>query len=103
MAHNRCSACRQEVGIRHKRNGYLFCDSCLQGGRPAKSRGHSLFGFFRMAWNWLSDLAFGGNRSERQGAEREVFNARTRARMASAQWKALAVPTNPAAVSPQMR
>ncbi len=100
MTHHRCSRCREEVGIRHKRSGYLFCDECL---RPAGPRFGVIRNFFTGVWGWLRETFQGIFDRPTHAAQRRTYNAKTRARMASAQWKALAVPANPAAVSPQMR
>ncbi len=103
MTHNRCSACRQEVGIRHKRNGYLFCNECLRRQAWESGPRRSIFGFIARAWRWLRDATINLFGQPAPAVARKTYNAKTRARMASARWKALAVPANPAAVSPQMR
>ncbi len=108
MAHHRCSKCREEVGIRHKYHGYLFCDACLVRllyRSPVRGWGGfaDIFGFVSRAWRWLRDATINLFGQPAPAAARKTYNAKTRARMASAQWKARSVPTNPAAVSPQMR
>jgi len=106
MTHHRCSKCREEVGTRHKRSGYLFCDECLrrQSWESGPRRGFGdIFSFVSRAWRWLRDATINLFGQPAPAVARKTYNAKTRARMASAQWKALAVPANPAAVSPQMR
>ncbi len=103
MAHHRCSYCKQEAGIRHKRGGYLFCDECLRRQSWESGPRRSIFSFITRAWRWLRDATINLFGQPAPAAARKTYNAKTRARMASAQWKARAVPANPAAVSPQMR
>ncbi len=101
MAHHRCSKCREEVGIRHKLHGYLFCDSCLARvlyRSPVRA-------WWQRAWSSLThwvDTAL-GRTPEQMKARVKRDRARQYARMASARMQARGVPANPLAVMPQKR
>lgn len=65
MAHNQgptthwnCTGCKEDVGrygIRHKRWGGLFCETCIRGGFGYTVR-RSVFGWFGSIWDRIIDL-----------------------------------------------
>ena len=106
MTHHRCSKCREEVGTRHKRSGYLFCDECLrrQSWESGPRRGFGdIFSFVSRAWRWLRDATINLFGQPAPAVARKTYNAKTRARMASAQMKSRNVPANPSGMAPQVR
>ncbi len=103
MAHHRCSRCRHEVGIRHKRSGYLFCEECLRRQSWESRPRRSIFDFIGRAWRWLREATINLFGQPAPAVARKTFNAKTRATMASAQFKARNVPVNPMTVMPQKR
>jgi len=48
MAHHRCTRCKEEVGIRHKYAGGLFCEPCMRAVGAMSGRG--IRGFFSDIW-----------------------------------------------------
>ena len=109
MPHHRCSWCKQEAAIRHKRNGYLACDDCLrrQAWESVPRRGYGsfadIFSFVSRAWRWLRDATINLFGQPAPAVARKTYNARARSRMASAQWKARSIPVNPSGMVPQKR
>ncbi len=107
MTHHTCSVCKQEAERRHKysRNGvsFLACDACLAKILYQPKAKRSLFGIFKSAWTWLKETIAGKTAKTTQKANRQTFNAKTRAKMASAKFKSRTVPANPAGTAPQVR
>lgn len=51
MAHHRCTRCKEEVGIRHKYAGGLFCEPCMRAVGAWHGRG-----FWGRLWDRFTDL-----------------------------------------------
>ena len=101
MAHHRCSRCKQEALIRHKRHGYLPCERCLGfSTRPRRFR--DLFSGFWARLARFVDTAL-GRTPEQLKVQRKQEATRQYVMRKEMRNAALNVPMNPGAVVPQKR
>ncbi len=98
MNHYRCSRCKEEVGIRHKRFGGLLCEPCLQSLSAGRRRG--IFSWFK---DLLHDVVewFKDTFSSKQ--QQSVFDEKAKVSYATQKAKSLSIPTDPGRFNPQKR
>ncbi|KKN03719.1 hypothetical protein LCGC14_1104780 [marine sediment metagenome] len=108
MAHHRCTRCKQEADIRHKAYQGLFCEDCLREIRGMGSMGRRRISFGSLWDNiWYSIRALANmitapfklkiqKRDEQRQRQVKVAYSTMKA-------KALKIPMNPNALSPQKR
>lgn len=100
MTHHRCTRCKQEVGIRHKFASGLFCEDCMRELRGVNVR---LRGFWGNIWYAVRAVVSMVVSPFKPKPKLEKKAVAAKVAYNTMRAKALKIPMNPAAMSPQKR